>query len=272
MKKKVLAILMAAVMSLALAACGGEKETAEEALVEEMPIEEAAVEEEAEEAAVEVSGEYTEEQLAFVQEYVDMCDAYNATVDLVNATPELVEQEELIDVINQLTAAIDEADEICADPSLLTPEVMESLRAAFAETYKFIDEVNAFTGEAGTEEAVNMDVLLELFTIAYAGADEVENTYYFVCDEEVTFGGIVILSADMTQSVNYVGEITENEDGSLTINDESGHKFTFIAEQVEGGLILTLDDGTSVGVAPWDTKEVIDMIVAIDEGTKILSE
>ena len=71
--------------------------------------------------------------------------------------------------------------------------------------------------------------------------------------------------------MNCVGEIVDNGDGSLTINDETGYTITFMVEEAEGGLILTLDDGTIVGMAPWDTQEVLDMIIAIDEGTEILN-
>lgn len=262
MKKKLLTILMEAAMSMTLIACGSEEAATEQAAVETDTI---AVEED---AVVDASGEYTDEQMAFVEEYVEMCEAYNAAVDLVNATPELSEQQELVDVMNELTAAIEEADEICADPSLLTPEVMESLRTAFDETYKFIDEINAAAGSVETTDSTD---LASVLTIAYAGADEEENTYYFVCDDTLSFGAIVILSEDMTQSVNCVGEIVDNGDGSLTINDETGYTITFMVEEVEGGLILTLDDGTVVGMAPWDTQEVLDMIIAIDEGTEILN-
>ena len=260
MKKRLLAILMATAMSMTLIACGSE----ESAVAEDTAIET----ENIETADETTAAEYTDEQLALAEEYVEMCEAYNAAVDLINATPELASQQELIDAVNELTAVIEEADAICADPSLLTPEVMEGLRVSFDNTYAFIDSVNAAVEGI---ETTNSTDLASILTIAYAGADEEENTYYFVCDDAVSFGAIVLLSTDMTQSMNCVGEIVDNGDGSLTINDETGYTITFMVEEAEGGLILTLDDGTIVGMAPWDTQEVLDMIIAIDEGTEILN-
>lgn len=266
MKKKLLTILMATTMSMTLIACGGkEKQETSNKVAVEVETEGETTEAVAEEATQEVSGEFTEEQAALAQEYLDMCEAYDAAVEVVNATPELLEQQELVDVMNELTGVIIEADEYFADPATLTPEVMESLRTAFDETYKFIDEVNALASSVETTEA---DELASILTIAYGGADEEENTYYFACDENVTFGAIVILSADMTQNVNCVGEIIDNGDGTVTINDEEGYSITFMVEEAEGGVILTLEDGTVVGMAAWDAKEIIDMMLTIDTETE----
>lgn len=258
MKKKLAAILMTTVLSLSLAACGGSKDTAKtqskEAGEENQNLEES---------------NFTEEQAQLAQEYLDMCEAYDEAVDLVNATPELLEVQELVDAMNELTTAIDEADECFADPELLTDEVMEGLRASFAETYKFIDEVTALAGNAENAEVMDADALAEIFTIGYCGADEEENTYYFVCDDAVSVGGIVILSSDVTQNLNVVGDIVDNGDGSVTINDDTGYSITFFVEEdEEGDLILTLQDGTQVAMGAYDAKEVIDMMMTIDEETE----
>lgn len=259
MKKKLAAILMASVMALSLVACGGGDKTA--------PAQEDAVSTESEEES-----EFTEEQAELAQEYLDMCEAYDEAVDLVNATPELLEVQELVDVMNELTAVIDEADECFADPELLTEETMEGLKASFAETYKFIDEVTALAGTmSGSEKIMDVDALAEVLTIGYCGADTEDNTYYFVCDESVAFGGIVILSANTEESVNVVGDIVDNGDGSITINDETGYTITFFVEEADGGVILTLQDGTEVAMGSYDAKEVLDMMFIIDEETTILN-
>lgn len=258
MKKKVLVVLMAAVLAFSVVACG-EKESASATKNNEVSTEN--------EDAAEGEGEFTLEQAQLAQEYLDMCEAYDKAVDLVNATPELLEVQELVDVMNELTAVVEEADECFADPKLLTTEVMDGLRASFEETYKFIDEVTALAG--GTADTqTDADALAEIFTIGYCGADETENTYYFICDDEVSFGAIVILSSDMTKNLNVVGEIIDNGDGSVTIDDETGYSITFFVEEAEGGVILTLEDGTQVAMGTYDAKEVIDMIFAIEEETE----
>jgi NAD(P)-dependent dehydrogenase (short-subunit alcohol dehydrogenase family) len=57
MKKKLLSVLMAAVLSISLVACGGEETT-------EAPAAETTVE----------AGDYTEEQIAFIEEYQKLID------------------------------------------------------------------------------------------------------------------------------------------------------------------------------------------------------
>ena len=92
MKKKLLALLMATTMSMALVACGGSE-----------------VAEVVEEATEEVAGDYTEEQQAFVDEYLQLCDDYDAAIAVLESVPELAENQELADVMNTLTDAIAEA-------------------------------------------------------------------------------------------------------------------------------------------------------------------
>ena len=259
MKKKLLAILMATVMSMALMACGGSKEKATGETTTEETVEE-------------TSG-YTEEQSAFVDEFNAMVDEYNAVVDAVNANEEFLNNQDLVDVMNEITASIDETAEICNDPANLTEEVMDAYRAAFAETYKFIEEVNDLLGE---ETSANVSdekaALKEVFTTAVVGADEAENTYWFLFDDEVTFGAFVILSADYTQSVNVVGEITSREDGALVITDESTSSYIAfsVAEEGEDYLVVSVEDGNEVTLVAYDVDEAIDVVLAIDETTEIL--
>ena len=287
MKKKLLAILIATTMSMTLSACGGgEEPTTNEAVVNaDTTSNDTASNDDTDTTAddvnaidvadEDVSGEFTEEQAALAQEYLDMCVAYDEAVNLVNDTPELLEQQELVDVMNELTAAIDEADELFADPANLTPEVMDGLRTAFDQVYTFVDEVNTLVESIDTDantEASEIDELASVLTIGYGGADEAENTYYFVCDDEVTFASLVILSADMTQNVYCIGEVVDNGDGTMTINDEEGYTITFAVEEAEGGVILTLEDGTTVGMAAWDPAEIIEMMLTIDAETENVNQ
>lgn len=269
MKKRVLAILMATVMSLALVACGGGKEEAPaEAPVKSETAETPAKSEAEEEAA------YTDEQMALAEEFDAMVEEYNAAIEVLEANPEILEQEEgLADTVNELTAAIEEAKEWFADPELLTAEVMDGLKNAMAETYKFIDEVNTAAGISGdVETSEYAKELASVLTIAFGGVDEDENTYYFISDEEITEAAYVALSADMTQNVKCIGKVVENEDGSLTIKDEEGYETTFTAEAVDGGMILTLQNGVEVAMVPWDAAEIIELVLTIGANTENINE
>lgn len=266
MKKRVLAILMATVMSLALVACGGGKEEAPaEAPVKSETAETPAKSEAEEEAA------YTDEQMALAEEFDAMVEAYNAAIEVLEANPELKEGQE--DTINELTAAIEEATEWFADPELLTTEVMDGLKAAILQTYDFIDQVNAAVSISGDPETTEYaKALASTLTIAFGGVDEDDNTYYLVTDEEITVAAYVALSADMTQNVKCIGEVVENEDGSLTINDEDGYTATFTAEEVEGGMIMTLQNGVEVAMVPWDAAEIIELVLTIGANTENINE
>lgn len=266
MKKKLLAILMATAMSMALIACGGSEENAR-GTTTETATEETVVEE--------VAGGYTEEQAAFVDEFNTMVDDYNVAVDAVNANEELLNNQEVVDTLNEVTASIDEASEIISDPANLTTEVMESYRAAFAETYKLIDSINAFLEEgAATEMSEEEAALRAVFTEAVVGADEAENTYWFLFDDELTFGAFVILSADYTQSINVVGEITSrDEDGAVVITDESTSSYIAftVVEEGDDYLLVQIEDGNQVTLINYDLDEAIETVLGIDETTEILN-
>ena len=265
MKKKLLAILMATAMSMALIACGGSEEAA--------TTEETAVDE----ATEEVAGDYTEEQAAFVEEFNTMVADYNAAIDAANENEEILNDQEVVDTINTVTASIDEAAEIIADPANLTAEVMEGYRAAFAETYTLIDSIYAVVNDGASAEMSEGEAALrELFTVALAGADEAENTYWFLFNDELTVGACVILSADYTQSVNVLGTVSADGDAMVITEEETGRfvKFTVIEEGTdeEGDpyMVVSFEEGNEVTVYNDSLDEVIEVVLGIDETTEIL--
>lgn len=271
MKKKLLTLLMVTVMSVALMACGGSKKAATDgASTEGAAPEEVAEETPEEEVAEETAGDYTEEQAAFVDEFNTMVDDYNVLVDAINADEELSADEEVTSMLNELTDAINECGELISDPANLTEEVMEIYRTAFSQTYDVINQLSPYVGEnAVSEEKANLQ---EIFTTAVVGADEAENTYWFLFDDEVTFGAFVILAADYTQSVNVVGEITSREDGTLVITDESTSSYIAfnVVEEGDDYLVVSVEDGNEVTLIGYDVNEAIDVVLAIDETTEIL--
>ncbi len=263
MKKKLLALLLVAAMSMSLIACGGSEEVA----TEEVTTEEAVVETE------ETAGDLTEEQAAFVEEFNTMVEEYNAAIDLAGTIPEITEDEEVVAVLNDATAAIDEAAEIISDPANLTAEVMESYRIAFADTYALIEEINALAGTGSSEEMSGEEALRSLFTTALVGADEAQNTYWFLFDDELTIGACVILSADYTQSVNVLGTVSADGDAMVITDDETGTyvKFT-VTEEGEDYLVVQFEEGNEVTIINDSLDEVIEMVIAIDETTEIIDE
>lgn len=131
-------------------------------------------------------------------------------------------------------------------------------------------EVVAETETVAIDEEAKA-AMMELFSSALAGADEAENTYWFLFDDELTVGAFVILSADYTTSTNVVGEIVEEENGALTVIDEAGNYITFsVVEEGEDYLVVAVEEGNEVTLIPYDFEEAVDTILAIDEVTEII--
>ena len=254
MKKRILAVLMAAIMAVSFTACGGgDKNTANSNAGNEQN-------------EVTVDGaEFTPEQVALAEEYLEMIDAYNAVVDKVNASEELLAQQELVDVMNEITVAIEEADECFEDPACLTDEVMAELRKAFDETYKFIDQVNALADDAGTGASgdLSLEQLADIFTIAYFGVVGEEAVYYFMCDEDVISGGLAVMTIE--GNMMCIGDITKNSDGSRTLVDVSGeYQTTFTTEEIPSGIRMNFEGGSSVDMYPCTTDDVITAMLTIE--------
>jgi hypothetical protein len=113
--KKLFGIMVVLVLSLSLVACGGDtKESSNDA-------------------------SFTAEQQAFAQEFMDLAEAFDKVSDRVNATPELLEDQELVQSMNELADEIITLDDFFTSPETLTPEVMAELKGAFEAVYTFID-------------------------------------------------------------------------------------------------------------------------------------
>ena len=130
--KKLLVIIMAFVMTLSLAACGGDKVDLPAA--PSTPVQ-----------AVEV--EFTAEQQALAQEFLSMAEEFDVVADKVNASPELLSNEELVNAMNELADAIIEAGEYFGNPETLTPEIMGGLTVAIEVGRTFIAEASAALDE-----------------------------------------------------------------------------------------------------------------------------
>ncbi|WP_312071334.1 hypothetical protein [Anaerotignum propionicum] len=131
--KRLLVLIMALAMTLSLAACGGSN--AAPVAVPSTP--------------EQVEVEFTEEQQALAEDFMSMAEEYDAIADKVNASPELLENEELVTAMNDLADEIIKADECFASPETLTPEVMGALTVAIEVGRTFIAEANAALEEIG---------------------------------------------------------------------------------------------------------------------------
>lgn len=130
--KKLLVLIMALAMTLSLAACGGSDSAPATSPSTPVQVEEV---------------EFTAEQQALAQDFMSMAEEFDAIADKVNASPELLENEELVTAMNDLSSEIIKADEYFASPETLTPEVMGALTVAIEVGRSFIAEAGAALDE-----------------------------------------------------------------------------------------------------------------------------
>lgn len=132
--KKLLVLIMALVMTLSLAACGGSDSAPATSTSKPAQVEKTA---------------FTAEQQALAQDFMSMAEEFDAIADKVNASPELLENEELVTAMNDLSSEIIKADEYFASPETLTPEMMGALTVAIEVGRSFIAEAGAALDEIG---------------------------------------------------------------------------------------------------------------------------
>ena len=108
----------------------------------------------------------------------------------------------------------------------------------------------------------------------YMGELEDGTTAFFAFGEleDGTFAMLVFMDPTQTQSASFVGYLTDNGDGSFTVEDDhNGLTITIGLEAVEGGFLLNLGEEGSGGIAPVDVAEVIDAFVIINYGTEAVA-
>ncbi len=254
MMKKLLVLLLSAMMVFSLAACGDDTADGDDQQIENN---------DADANDDEESG-YTAEQAACVEKYEQMLEDYQAAIDLANATPELNQDTDLADLINEVTDAINIITDKMADPANMTEEFVTGVYDVIDNAYIIINRIDTYAE------------LLPILTYAFAGVDEEDNTYWFACDDNEEVGAMVILSADQTQNVYCIGDMVCDENGIYTINDEEGYTMSMSVEAVEedgvSGLLVTLQDGTQVGMVPAMPREVIEVMLTIQETTENVNE
>lgn len=150
--KKLLVLMMAFVMTLSLAACGGSNDAPATSPSTPAPVEKT---------------EFTAEQQVLAQDFMSMVEEFDAIADRVNTSPELLSDEELVNAMNELADEIIKADDYFAKPETLTPELMGSLKVAIEVGRTFIGEASAALDELDSAEvavkAESIVVPVEIF-------------------------------------------------------------------------------------------------------------
>lgn len=159
------------------------------------------------------------------------------------------------------------------DDASQTPAANEATEAP-AATDAPADDVTEEDDAASDDDASTITSLTELegiLTCGYAGvATDDENTgMYLAMNDDATFSLLIIASATEKENLSFVGESTINDDGTMTINDESSQtSITFGVQDNEDGT-FTLDYGDigTAMVAECEVSEVLEMMDIIDQNT-----
>ena len=228
MMKKLLVLLLSAMMVFSLVACGDEDTT----------------------------GGYTKEQQEYVDAYNKMLKDYQAAIDIANDTPALVNDKELTDSINEVTDDINTIAEAMEDPETFTDELMNQLDDVIDAAYVIANRIETYAE------------LLPVFTIAGVGTDEDENTYWYACNEDETVGAMVIMTADQKQNVYCIGEMKVDKNDIYTIKDEEGNTMTMKMEVEGDIVYITMQNGAKVTMMGAKPSDVIEMMLTIDETTE----
>lgn len=163
--KKMFVLILAFGMTLSLAACGGgdKPATATTAATTAAPPATSvasAAPESSKAASTDnlENAEFSPEQQAAAQKFIDLAARYDGVADKVNADPNLAELGEVVDLMNEVGQSMIDADEAFADPAALTDDVLADLDTAMADTGLFLDEIESMLANYGGKQVVTVQV------------------------------------------------------------------------------------------------------------------
>ena len=213
--KKLLALMMALVMTLSFAACGGSKVDPEASSSTSAQVMEA---------------EFTAEQQALAQEFISMAEEFDAIADKVNASPELLDEEELVNAMNELADEIIKADEYFANPETLTPEVMGGLKVAIEVGRTFIAEAGAALDEIEDAKAA-LETASVVVPVEIFNSTGVDIHALALSPANNNEWGENLITEVIKNGEKVQGELAFTEDTlvwDILVQDDSGKQLTFM--------------------------------------------
>ena len=120
-------------------------------------------------------------------------------------------------------------------------------------------------------QVTSMKDLEGILTTGYAATPEGDDdsAILLAMNDEGTFSVLVVIDAKSNKNVSFVGESTDNGDGTMTINDEASQLAVTFGVEDNGDGTYTLDYG-DIGkavVAECEVGTVLEMMDTVDQNT-----
>ena len=120
-------------------------------------------------------------------------------------------------------------------------------------------------------QVTSMKDLEGILTTGYAATPEGDDdsAILLAMNDEGTFSVLVVIDAKSNKNVSFVGESTDNGDGTMTINDESSQLAVTFGVEDNGDGTLTFDYG-DIGkaiVSNCEVSEVLEMMDTVGQNT-----
>ena len=114
-------------------------------------------------------------------------------------------------------------------------------------------------------QVTSMKDLEGILTTGFAGTPEGDDdsAIFLAMNDEGTFSVLVVMDAKSNENASFVGESTDNGDGTMTINDESSQLAITFGVEDNGDGTFTLDYG-DLGKAVVDNCEVSKVLEMMD--------
>lgn len=150
------------------------------------------------------------------------------------------------------------------------PKATEATKATEEAKTDSSDDASS-DDNSSSGQVTSMKDLEGILTSGYAGTptDDEDSAILLAMNDDATFSVLVVVDAKSNENASFVGESTNNGDGTMTINDESSQTAITFGVEDNGDGTYTLDYGDlgKAVVAECEVSEVLKMMDTVDQNT-----
>lgn len=142
-----------------------------------------------------------------------------------------------------------------------------------AETTESESDGTSSESPLTAEQEEKKQTLLQVFTMAAQGHGDDGFDYYLVYNDDVSYACLMKADHDNEQCIDVTGEVTEDEDGWLTITDGTyGYTYSFaLSQQDDGTYIITTTNDVTVPLEFVEVDRTLTNIIAFEGSYTIIN-